>query len=111
LAVYESIQSEEIAPYEDGISDQPLVPEPPEPGRIVDRESREDLGTTTWTLNNGVKVTLKPTEFKHDEILLEAWRPGGTQTAPDEPWNSARLAVAVASAMGMGTFSTVDLQK
>ncbi|MDA3874450.1 MAG: pitrilysin family protein, partial [Kiritimatiellae bacterium] len=111
LAVYESIQSEEIAPYEDGISDQPLVPEPPEPGRIVDRESREDLGTTTWTLNNGVKVTLKPTEFKHDEILLEAWRPGGTQTAPDEQWNSARLAVAVASAMGMGTFSTVDLQK
>ncbi|MEX2607736.1 MAG: insulinase family protein [Kiritimatiellia bacterium] len=111
LAVYESIGNEEIAPYEDGVSGQPLVAEPPESGRIVDRESREDLGTRTWTLSNGVKVTLKPTDFKQDEILLEAWRVGGTQTASDEQWNTARLSASVASAMGMGTFSVVDLQK
>lgn len=111
LAVYQTIANEEIAPYEDGVSDQPLVLEPPQPGQIVDRDSREDLGTTTWTLSNGVKVTLKPTDFKQDEILVEAWRVGGTQTAPDDRWNSARLAASAASAMGMGPFSTVDLQK
>ncbi len=111
LAVYETIADEDIEPYEDGISDQPLVSELPEPGEIVDRVSREDLGITTWSLSNGVEVTLKPTDFKQDEILLEAWRVGGTQTASVDQWNHARLAASAASAMGMGPFSSVDLQK
>jgi zinc protease len=111
LAVYAEVAGMELDPYEDGISDRPLVMDIPVPGEIVDQVERGDLGFTTWTLSNGVKVTLKPTDFKHDEVLLTAWRYGGTQLASDGEWLSARLAASVASAMGMGNFSTIELQR
>ena len=39
------------------------------------------FGITEWTLSNGVRVVLKPTTFKQDEILFRAFSPGGTSLA------------------------------
>ena len=35
------------------------------------------LGTITYTLSNGIKVVLKPTDFAADEVIMTAFREGG----------------------------------
>ena len=54
------------------------------------RPTNEALGITEWQLSNGVRVVLKPTTFKQDEILFRAVSPGGTSLASDEDFVSGR---------------------
>ena len=51
--------------------------QPAAPGKPVKR-TRElpEIGVTEWQLGNGVRVVLKPTDFKNDEILMTARSPG-----------------------------------
>ncbi|MDF3128647.1 insulinase family protein [Kiritimatiellaeota bacterium B1221] len=111
LGVYATVEAMSLTPYEEGLSDKALVEKVPVPGEILERTTREDLGLTTYKLSNGITVTLKPTDFKEDEVLFKAWRGGGMNVAGPGEWKDARLAAPIAEATGMGTFSAVDLQK
>jgi zinc protease len=111
LALLSSALEAELTPYEDELADTTLVNVDPEPGTIVARSNREDLGLVTWELSNGVTVIVKPTDFKRDEVLVSAWSPGGMNTATEAQWVAARTAASVASETGMGDFSVTDLQK
>ena len=53
-----------------------LITEMPQPGSIVN-EAPAKFGFTELTLSNGVKVYIKKTDFKNDEILLNASSKGG----------------------------------
>ncbi|MEO7497607.1 MAG: insulinase family protein [Massilia sp.] len=88
-----------------------LLPDLPKAGRIVAEKTTRALGTTELVLSNGVKVILKPTSFKGDEVLLRGERYGGESLFDDRDVFSARYAVDVADVMGMGTFSPLDLEK
>ncbi len=111
LAVLEEVKRNEIAPYEDTTTDAPLLPEMPAPGAIVSRRTIEAAGVTEWTLSNGVRVVLKPTAFKEDEILLRAISAGGVSLASEESLVPANTADQVVAAGGLGAFSAVALQK
>jgi zinc protease len=111
LSVFEKGKYLELDAYEDGMSDQPLIQADPEPGVLTKRSEREDLELTILEFSNNTRILLKPTDFKHDEILVQAWRAGGMNLADDSQWLSARMAASVAQTTGMGSFSTVDLQK
>ena len=45
---------------------------PGAPGRIVERREVNDLGVTFARLSNGVTVTVKPTAFRKDQVLISA---------------------------------------
>jgi len=109
--VMAAVMDEQIDPYVDAVSDEPLVAEMPTPGEIVAEESIEELNLTEWTLSNGVRVLLKPTDYKDDEVLFRSYSPGGTSLAPDEDYVSAFAASDVVGQGGVGVFSLVDLQK
>ena len=64
LAVMDSVAEKEIAAYEDAVSNVPLLAEIPEPGEIVRRDNITESEITEWTLSNGIRVILKPTEHK-----------------------------------------------
>src|SRR5699024_6661935 len=55
-----------------------LLENEPVPGKVVSQKQDDQLGTTTYTLSNGVKVTVKPTDFKDDEIIFNGAKYGGT---------------------------------
>ena len=110
-AVMADIVGKEMAPYEDGDQDAPLIAELPRPGSVVDESFREDIGLTTWTLSNGITVLLKPTDFKADEILISAWSPGGASLAPDSMYISSSLTTNIIGGSGVGSFNAVDLSK
>jgi zinc protease len=97
--------------YVDTVSTQPLLAQLPSPGRVVRTTPRPELGITEWELSNGVKVVLRPTTFKQDEILFRAVSPGGTSLASDADFIAAETAAAVISRSGLGTLSENALDR
>lgn len=97
--------------YEDKAVASNLLSNQPVKGRIVKTKKDTKLGTTTWTLSNGITVVWKATEFKDDEIVLSAVRPGGKNLYPLADKYNAEYAVQVVQAMGVGAFSPTDLRK
>lgn len=111
-AVMAAVQARDVPPYVDAVTDEPLVPNVPAPAAITARETDETLGTTTWTLANGVRVVLKPTDFKNDEILFWATSPGGSSTIADDARHARVAGVpAIIGNSGVGAFDLTALQK
>ncbi|PKN14875.1 MAG: hypothetical protein CVU67_03400, partial [Deltaproteobacteria bacterium HGW-Deltaproteobacteria-24] len=69
------------------------------------------LGTTEWTLSNGIKVVIKPTDFKEDEVLLSAYSPGGFSLVADNDVPTAQFTSSIAMMSGVSNFSKVELDK
>ena len=93
-------------------SNRPLIDKAPKAGKVAKVSENKSLGTTEWTLSNGVKVVFKPTTFKKDEILLSAFSQGGISkvTNPaDLP--SAMLAASIVSNNGLGQYNQIELNK
>lgn len=111
LALADSVRREQVAAYVDSVTEAPLVPMPPAPGRIVAERTDSTVGVTEWTLSNGVRVVLKPTTFRDDELLVRAFSPGGTSLAPDSLLVPARTATDVVEAGGVGAFTATALAK
>jgi zinc protease len=111
LAVFARVAEKEITAYEDDASDMPLVEQVPEPADIVESGEIPEIGVTTWTLANGVRVFLKPTDFKNDEILFEAYSLGGNSLTADEDYMAAATASTVVGQGGVAGFNQVELGK
>lgn len=103
--------STRLAAYDDAVSSEPLLSDPPAPGRIVATERDSALGTTTWRLSNGARVVVKPTDFKADEVLISAFSPGGVSLASDADALAAALAPFAVTAGGVGAHDAIALQK
>ncbi len=104
-------EQEEVSPYMDNFLDQPLIQRPFQPVKIRDEKYIKELDVTEITLDNGVRVILKPTDFKNDEVLFSAISPGGYSLAADSLLVPARTAVAVVREGGIGNFSQEQLKK
>ncbi len=107
----QSVKQNKIAAYVDEVSDKPLLSVKPAPGKVVSEKKISQIGVTELTLSNGVKVVLKPTDFKNDEILINAFSPGGTSLYPDADYQSAAAASSLAGRSGLGEFNSIQLPK
>jgi zinc protease len=110
-AVFAQVAKRDVEPYVDRAVTGPLVPEPPKPGKVVEETRVAEVGVTEWRLSNGVRVILKPTDFKNDEILLTAYSPGGHSLVPDKDFPSALFATSLVGEAGFGNFDAVSLEK
>ncbi|CAN5778746.1 insulinase family protein [soil metagenome] len=109
--VDERAGGETLMAYDDGAGEAPLMAAPPAPGEIRSERTVAEIGVTEWTLTNGVRVILKPTDFKNDEILLAARSPGGTSRVADEDYLAALTSTAVVQAGGVGEHTVTELRK
>jgi len=110
-SVIASTSGAPLTPYVDTVSTQPLLEPLPTSGKIVTTTTKDALGIIEWTLSNGVRVVLKPTSFKQDEILFRAVSPGGTSLASDRDFVAAETAATVISEGGLGKFTEASLEK
>ena len=111
LAVFDKVKSKNLEPYNDDVSDQPLVENIPSAGKIVNEDKLSDLNITELTLSNGVKVILKPTDFKNDEIKMRAFSPGGNSLVSNEDYIAAATASQLINQSGVGKFNNTELEK
>lgn len=105
------VKAEKIEAYVDNVVTKPLVEKVEKPGKVTKVKSDKLFGTTELLLSNGVRVIIKPTDFKEDQILMTAFSEGGTSLADIDMLPSAELATEMVSNAGAGEFSSVDLQK
>ncbi len=111
LAFFPAAEKADVKPYEDKAVASSLVENKPTAGKVTATKKDAKLGTTELTLSNGIKVTLKSTDFKTDQILMSSVRPGGKNNYSVADKYNAEYAVPVVQAMGVGAFSPVDLRK
>lgn len=106
-----SVEAESLAPYNDEVSSKPLLSATPTPGKIKSEEENKEFNIITITLSNGVKVLLKPTDFKNDQIIFSGFASGGTSLYSDADYQSAANAAGIISANGIGNYNTGELSK
>ena len=108
LALLDSVEHESLTGDTVQLaSDAPLIGHPLTPGRIVSERHSVTAGITEWTLSNGARVLLKPTDFNRDELLIKAVGPGGFSLVPDSLFFTSGRLVArmMTEAAGVGTLN------
>ena len=101
----------QVTAYEEKAIASSLLDKAPVPGKITADSKNEKLGTTNLTLSNGVTITIKPTQLKNDEIMMDAWRHGGYSRfdLADKP--NAQYVTQIMVEMGVKDMSPTDLSK
>jgi zinc protease len=111
LAVFDRTKSAQVTAYVDSTSSAPLVPKPPAPGKVAAVRTLPETGIIEWTLSNGARMLLKPTDFKEDEVLFHGQSPGGASLVPDSDVVNVSAGGAALNVSGVGSFNQVALQK
>jgi zinc protease len=105
-----SIGSGVLKPYVDKTNTQALLNVLPVPGKIIGATRDTGLNLFIYRLSNGVKVVLKPTTYKDNQILFYGFSSGGTSLSGDRDYQSAANAGLIAS-FGAGNYDPGQLTK
>lgn len=111
LAVLNEGESIPFETYQEADLSAPLVENAPEKGIISEEVYHESVDVTEWTLSNGIRVFLKPTDFKKDQVMVSAYSPGGHSLVDDAFYVPAENASSVISSSGLGNYSSQELRK
>ena len=110
LAVFNAANQTEPVAYVDNVITEPLIAKLPKAGKVKKQENGK-FETTIWTLSNGAKVIFKPTDFKKDQITMQAVSFGGSSLLPESDLINTKVLGSVLNIGGVGNFSATDLKK
>jgi zinc protease len=105
-----AVEAENMSAYEDQASSENLLKIVPVPGKIISEKKDDKLGITIIMLSNGIKVLLKVTDFKNNDIQFSGFAPGGTSLCSDADYQSANAADFIPS-FGAGNYTATQLAK
>lgn len=88
-----------------------LIEKMPVPGKITRQSQQPKIGLSTIEFANGIKVLLKPSDFKNDQVLLSGFRDGGTSNYSVQDSLNATIAGSLSGISGLGVFTPTDLRK
>ncbi|RVU00700.1 insulinase family protein [Mucilaginibacter limnophilus] len=104
------VEAENLTRYQDETSTETLLMKEPVAGKIVSETKDAKLGIITLALSNGIKVLLKPTDFRNNEVSFSGFAPGGTSLYSDADYQSASAADIVPE-FGAGNYNATVLTK
>lgn len=110
LAIVNDVLNRQYEAYVDESITEPLITQLPAKGEIV-KIGEGNFGTTEITLSNGIKVIVKPTDYKEDEILFQAFRRGGKTTYPVEDAINVRMLGDAVSLSNFGQFDNKTITR
>lgn len=106
----EKILNDQYESYVDEVITDPLISKLPKAGKIKSKK-KGAFGTTEYLLSNGVKVVVKPTDFKADEVNLTAFSNGGKQSYDESKAYDIMFADNIFSTCKFGNFDVNTLRK
>ena len=109
--VLEEVQSQKIEKYADETSSEPLMKSIPVAGKVTFEKKIGAVDASEWTLSNGIKVVLKQTDFKDDEILFTGYSKGGWSLYPQSDNVSASFASTIMDMSGIADYKLTTLKK
>ncbi len=112
MAIWDKVSRMQIEAYTDGVTATELMDASGLIGSKVAKTEGGAFESTVLTLKNGVRVVVKPTKFKADEIQMSAVQAGGSSQLADvtDLYNMSALQ-AYQGFAGVGEFSRTDLRK
>ncbi len=113
IELMDSVEEMELEAYEEEDLDMPLVDiSAIVPGTIV-KEEKGAFETTVWHLSNGIRVVVKPTDYKKDEVLFSLRNDGGQSTLPEEllPSTEGNIFSLWSQSSGVGPFKATELKR
>ncbi|HWW40176.1 M16 family metallopeptidase [Pedobacter sp.] len=105
-----TLSAKQYVPYREDSLRGVLMPILPVAGKVTAKEQLDQTGLTKITLSNGIKVVLKPTNFKKEEILFNGFGQGGTFSFSKDRFYDASLVSSI-SGFGLAGFSPVELSR
>ncbi len=109
LAVKAGLEAK-TTPFVDETANGALIKELPAPGTVVKSKAGR-YGGRELTLSNGVRVVMLPTTHNDNEILMQAYSPGGTARYGSEDWITLEMAQDLCSVSKLGGYKQTDIRK
>ena len=107
----ETVRAETLTAWVDNVKEEPLMAQMPAKGKITKETENKTLGYKELTLSNGAKVILKKTDFKDDEVMMQAEAKGGMSLYGKEDIMNLQLIEPAQMYSGLGNFSKSELDK
>ena len=105
-------RAEKIEAYVDNVKDEPLVDVATvKAGKIVSETENKVFGYKELKLSNGATVILKKTDFKDDEVQMQAFAKGGKSKFGAADYANLKVFDQAIGMSGIGNFSSTELQK
>ena len=111
LGAIRNARAEQLTAWVDNVKDEPLMTTLPKPGKITKEVKNDKFGYSELTLSNGVKVYLKQTDLKKDQVLLQGEGWGGSALYDIKDFANFNMFDDVVEASGLGAFSHTELIK
>ncbi|MBP1671201.1 MAG: pqqL [Bacteroidetes bacterium] len=111
MTVYQNALKEQVEPYKETLSKEPLVPVAPKAGKVISEVKEPMSGATVWNMSNGATVVVMKTDFKDDQIMFSATSKGGYSLLDKSDIVATKVINDVAAIGGLGNFSATDLKK
>lgn len=103
-------ESKPMVSYQDrSVNLSVLMEEKPVAGKIVEEKLLPNVGATELKLSNGIRVVLKPTKYKNDQVLFRGYSKGGLSQVSDADYYSASMAAQIVGSGGIGDWSQLEL--
>lgn len=106
-----NVNTQELKPYEDKAVAASLLKNVPTAGTIISKVKNDKIGSTTLVLSNGAKVTYKKTDFKNEEILIEAISFGGINLYTNNDCKNTMFANGGLTEAGFSGLQQNDIDK
>ncbi|MBA3393345.1 MAG: insulinase family protein [Deltaproteobacteria bacterium] len=111
LEIVAEVSKAEIDPWQDKAAATALMAQPPKPGTVTKESKVASIGVTEWTLSNGARVIVKPTDFEADAVSISGNSPGGLAMATAKQFPDARFADDIVAAGGIAELDDEALGK
>jgi len=89
----------------------PYLAEPEKKGKIINRTEIPDLGIVQIDFDNGVRLSLKQTDFEADEVLVNLSFGFGRSAEPANMAGLAELSKKVINESGLGSLKKDELKR
>ena len=112
-AIMAEVTAAEVEPYKDDMVFEPLI-DPAlklKGSKVKATETNDSLGYTEWTLKNGIKVVVRPSTLKADEVVISATSKGGKSLLSEADFFNGDYLPIVMQQSGIGKFSATELNK
>jgi zinc protease len=101
----------QVEAFVDNVKQEPLIANLPKPGKIKKETYNSQFDYKELELSNGARVILKKTDFKENEIRMNAFQRGGSSLYGEKDWANTELLPLATMTSGLGEFSFTELQK
>ncbi|NJN35471.1 MAG: hypothetical protein HC817_15640 [Saprospiraceae bacterium] len=111
MKIFDDVEAMKIDPLKEEAVATSMMKAIPKAGKVASEKKIAEFGITEWTLSNGAKVVFKPTTFKNDEVLMNAFSPGGFAMYPVSDNDNGNFGTFGISQSGLGDLDPVALQR